>query len=258
MITLHVRGRPSLRRRGRAHEVPAQQPLSAQRPCGLLHSPVLRPRHRRTPPPRSARNSPPTSLSRRRPRSAPHQTRTLPQPPAQLRHPPARGRLRHPHHPRAPRSPRRRHHYDLHARPQPRPLRRPKPLGCRNPRPSSSTTAHPLALSRPTTQYPHIPTGLSHPPPTNNIRISRPPRYPPRLGEPRPLTSHTLRRGCRSNTSYADAAFRRVPSADAISLRVAPAASNPCTSRSSDTPGSPASIFATRDWLDPIRFARSI
>ena len=41
------------------------------------------------------------------------------------------------------------------------------------------------------------------------------------------------------------------------SLRVAPAAKSARTIRSSETLGSPASIFATRDWLDLMRSARS-
>ena len=43
----------------------------------------------------------------------------------------------------------------------------------------------------------------------------------------------------------------------ARSLRVAPRAISDRTRRSRDTEGSAASIFATRDWLDPIRFASS-
>jgi hypothetical protein len=43
----------------------------------------------------------------------------------------------------------------------------------------------------------------------------------------------------------------------ARSLRVAPRAISERTRRSRDTEGSAASIFATRDWLDPMRFASS-
>src|SRR3982751_670513 len=45
---------------------------------------------------------------------------------------------------------------------------------------------------------------------------------------------------------------------DARSLVEAPRASNDLTSRSSDTVGSPASIFATRDWLECTAFASSV
>ncbi len=72
------------------------------------------------------------------------QARHLPHPPPLLRHPPARGRLRHPHRPGAPRPPRRRHHHDLHPRPQPRPRRRPEP---RRP-PADPLTLRPPLTSR--------------------------------------------------------------------------------------------------------------
>ncbi len=45
--------------------------------------------------------------------------------------------------------------------------------------------------------------------------------------------------------------------AAAISFLVAPVASSARSSRSTETVGSLASIFATRDWLDPSRFASS-
>ncbi len=62
-----------------------------------------------------------------------------------IRHPPARRRLRHPHHPGVARPPRREHHHDLHPRPQPRPGRRPQPPRPMNPsaglrRPSPAVT----------------------------------------------------------------------------------------------------------------------
>ena len=57
------------------------------------------------------------------------QARQLPHPPPQLRDPPPRSGLRHPHHPGAPRPPRRRHHHDLHPRPQLRRPRRQEPAG---------------------------------------------------------------------------------------------------------------------------------
>lgn len=46
--------------------------------------------------------------------------------------------------------------------------------------------------------------------------------------------------------------------AAAISFREAPVASSARTSRSTETLGSHASIFATRDWLEPSRFASSV
>ena len=53
-----------------------------------------------TPPPRERRAE---GVRDRRPGQPPHQARHLPHPPPLLRHPPARGRLRHPDHPGAPR-----------------------------------------------------------------------------------------------------------------------------------------------------------
>lgn len=46
-------------------------------------------------------------------------------------------------------------------------------------------------------------------------------------------------------------------SARAMSLVVAPASNSPLRMRSTVTVGSPASIFATRDWLEPIRRANA-
>ena len=69
-----------------------------------------------------------------------HEARELPHLPPLLRHPPARGRLRHPHRPGAPRPQRRHHHDDLHPRPQPRPRRRPQP---RRPPPPPVTRSPP-------------------------------------------------------------------------------------------------------------------
>ena len=43
----------------------------------------------------------------------------------------------------------------------------------------------------------------------------------------------------------------------ARALRVIPRANNERTRKSRDTEESAASIFATRDWLDPIRFTNS-
>jgi hypothetical protein len=59
------------------------------------------------------------------PGGTPFETRDLPHSEAQLRHPPPRSWIRHPHNPRAIGPPRRSHHHDLHPRPQPRPLRSP-------------------------------------------------------------------------------------------------------------------------------------
>ena len=66
-----------------------------------------------------------------RPARRHRQARHLPHAAPLLRHPPARDRLRHPHHPGAPRPQGRRHHHDLHPRPAARrpgraqPARRP-------------------------------------------------------------------------------------------------------------------------------------
>jgi hypothetical protein len=43
-----------------------------------------------------------------------------------------------------------------------------------------------------------------------------------------------------------------------MSFCVAPAANSARMIKSSDTDGSPASIFATRDWLDPMRGAHAL
>ena len=67
----------------------------------------------------------PARVRGRRARGPARQAGHLPHPAPLLRHPPARDRLRHPHHPGAARPLRRRHHHDLHPRPQPRRPRRP-------------------------------------------------------------------------------------------------------------------------------------
>ena len=88
----------------------------------------------------------------------------LPHPPPLLRHPPARGRLRHPHHPGAPRPPRRQHHDDLHPRPQPRRPRRAEPPGslCHETDPKQpNRTANPTPEAAPERlPTPDLPTPL--------------------------------------------------------------------------------------------------
>jgi hypothetical protein len=82
---------------------------------------------RQAPAPSPSRNSASACVPRRLPGRTPLQTRHLPHAQAHFRHPPPRGRLRHPDHPRALGPPRRSHNDDLHPRPQPGPLRRAQP-----------------------------------------------------------------------------------------------------------------------------------
>ena len=69
--------------------------------------------------------------------------------------------------------------------------------------------------------------------------------------------------GCKFASKVRDtflyaASVSPAPNARCNSRRVAPVAKNARMIRSSDTEGSPASILATHDWLEPIFRARSI
>src|SRR6266705_5343148 len=78
-------------------------------------------------------------------------------------------------------------------------------------------------------------------------------------GDPRDLPERDLSRprpGC-SAARFQAAIFSPTVKARCSSRRVAPVARMARTIRSIVTEGSPASILATRDWLEPIRWARS-
>jgi integrase len=75
--------------------------------------PAVSVEHRRKAAPSPARNRDPARRTASRQRNRHRQTREPPYPSPLVRHPPARGRLRHSHHPRIARPPRRQHHHDL-------------------------------------------------------------------------------------------------------------------------------------------------
>ena len=106
---------------------------SAAKRVGLAVGLPRRPATTSTAPPASAAATTCTRPSSSAPSAAPPrrrhpEARQPPHPPPFLRHPPARSRLRHPHHPGAARPQGRQHHDDLHPRPAPRPPRRSKSL----------------------------------------------------------------------------------------------------------------------------------
>ena len=91
------------------------------------HSAVRGSSHRSAPSPSSARDRPSKSgEASRAPRRYPEAC-DLPHLPSFVRHPPSRGRPRHPNRPGTSRPQRRRDHHDLYPRPQPRSGRRAQP-----------------------------------------------------------------------------------------------------------------------------------
>ena len=105
---------------------PARLALAVGLPAA---APLAGPRDRRGGPPPRPRDDRPARRQGGRLQRRHRQARHLPHAAPLVRDPPARGRLRHPHHPGAPRPQGRAHDDDLRARPQPRRPGRAQPDG---------------------------------------------------------------------------------------------------------------------------------